>query len=146
MELPPGKIPQHPHHHPTNTELRIDTLGKPNDAYTLHCVGRVVRGSRKYCQPFENARQRKQRKVKTRVNITETQKLTSTYKLKLTSGLKGRKQLKALDLFSQDSGGVLRHSSQVFRQLMFQTSWPHYIRWDVSHPMYALKACQGQRK
>ena len=38
-------LPQ-PHHHPTNAEFRIDTLGKPNDAYALHYVGRVVRVSR----------------------------------------------------------------------------------------------------
>ena len=42
-----------PHHHPANTVFHIDTLGKPNDAYILHCVGRVCEVSRN-CASFAN--------------------------------------------------------------------------------------------
>ena len=33
VELPLQRYQPHPHHHPTNAEFRIDTLGKPNDAW-----------------------------------------------------------------------------------------------------------------
>ena len=39
-----------PTNHPTNTGFRIDTLGKPNDAYTLRCVGRVAEVSRNHAR------------------------------------------------------------------------------------------------
>ena len=47
VELPTWQETFHnPTTTPTNAEFRIDTLGKPNDAYALHYVGRVVRVSR----------------------------------------------------------------------------------------------------
>ena len=62
-----------PHHHPTNAGFRIDTLGKPNDAYALRYVGRVVRVSRDCTRSPTQCRKNKRTEIPpSKIKITRT--------------------------------------------------------------------------